>query len=224
MHYRIGVRAATEAGIALADWRASFRPPQRPPKRGVKLTGADLRRAGACRDGTRRFRAVFPRGLVITSEIVPVLIAGGLMVPKHIHVARGVMRTPAPLLSRAGCAIDQAHTALHYSRSLAAMRAVSHGTDEEPAVRALREAAWDVTSRMQHDGPDHARAAYRLRCETHDAISRYKDARLAARQEPAEARAAEWEAYTASLADWIERLNRDWWTAWADAVLATRET
>lgn len=217
IHYRAAVQHATEAALLLRQWHAAHPAPLRRPSSGVKITAAMLRKANACAASVDMFRARWPRGLVITPEIVrDVLIPAGLA---DIDTACWAIR------------VMPAHRSLHQAaRTLGDARDGAHLAQQEAgrvrppwdaapeSVRHTREALGALA--YARDIPPEQRGAVAdLHRAGRVAWSNYeRDVRAleAARREAA---ARAWREYAASLDDWLKRLNAEWWGAWAADLL-----
>lgn len=217
IHYRAAVQYATEAALLLRQWRADQPEPLRRPSSGVKITAAMLRKANACATSVDMFRARWPRGLVITPEIVrDVLIPAGLADIDTTRWATRVMPTPGSLrqaahmlrYARGGAHLAQQEVGRVRPPWDAAPESVRHACEALGALAYARDIPLE-----QHGALVDLRSAWRAAWSAYERDVRALDT---ARREAA---VRAWREYAASLEDWLERLNAEWWQAWAEDLL-----
>lgn len=216
--HRAAVKRIAEAAIALQDWNRdhlySYRPAGR---RGVRITAADLRRAGACLVERERFRDTWPRGLVITLPLVPVLLASGHMAPRATAFACLVACTPQPL-ARAADLLRVADVHLCAAiPSESAARIAANRAGDISASHAVRSAAEDAV--RTRDGVRHITAVAALRCDVAAACRAYEAARDREARRAAAALQEEWRNKVASAREWFSDVHSEWWHAWARDLL-----
>lgn len=220
-NHRSAIVWLTKAAIALDEWNRDHLYSYRPAgKVGVKLTAADLRRASACAYEVKRFRDTWPRGLVITLPLVPVLLASGHMAPHATVFACLVARTPDNLARAAGCLRRAAGSLIGAVPSEnAAISAVidARGVSVSHAVRRAAEEA--IRTR---DGACHLTAAAALRQDIAAACRAYEAEREREARRAASVIREEWRNKVASAREWFDGVHSEWWHAWARDLLERR--
>lgn len=218
-NHRAAINWLTKAAIALDEWDRDHLYSDRPAgKAGVKITAADLRRANACYAGCKQFRRTWPRGLVITLPMVPILLASGHMAPHATTFACLVARTPHNLMKVADYLRNANRLlaeAIPLDRS-ARLAAITNANDISASV-AVRRAAEEAT--VTRDGARHIPAVATLRRSVAAACRAYEAERAREAERAVTAIVAEWRDKTASAREWLDRLNSDWWRAWARDLL-----
>lgn len=217
-NHRNAIAWLTKAAIALNEWNRDHLYSYRPAgKVGVKLTAADLRRVGACLVECKRFRDTWPRGLVITLPLVPVLLASGHMAPHATAFACMVARTPYNLARVSDC-LRSANGLLDASipSESAALIAATSASDisvSHAIRRAAEEASWT------RDGQRHIRAVAALRRSIAIACRAYEEERERETYRAADAIVAEWRGKVASAREWFNAVHAEWWYAWTRDLL-----
>lgn len=208
----------TRAAVALNEWNRDHLYSYRPAgKVGVKITAADLRRADACLVECKRFRDTWPRGLVITLPLVPVLLASGHMAPHATAFACLVARTPYNLAKAADC-LRSANGLLDGAiPSESAARIAATGASDISASHAIRRAAEDAT--RTQDGARHLTAAAALRHDVAAACRAYEAERDRQARRAAAAIQDEWRGKIANTWEWFDSVHSEWWHAWARDLL-----
>lgn len=219
-NHRNAIVWLTKAAVALDEWNRDHVYSYRPAgKVGVKLTAADLRRAGACYAECKRFRDTWPRGLVITLPLVPVLLASGHMAPHATAYACLVAHTPYNLMKVA----DYLRSAKGMldgsipseSAALIAVNAAPNG--DISASNVIRRAAEEAI--RTRDGARHLTAAAALRQDIAAACRAYEAERDRQARRAAAALQDEWRGKVASAREWFNSVHSEWWHAWARDLL-----